>query len=185
MSNAPGLDRESRREGSRRLRLAEEGRFLSDAVGALTLGRVEGLDSQTHFLAHGGAEEAADRMCLPGGGGHQLRERSALRPADQCEHRGLLAAVARHGRFRGRRGPGYRACSCPARPRPVRRPKLNVLAGLVDQRLQDDIPITTESRISGRTGELDWRSPAPGWTVSAYQWHWSSPRTRHIQRHPR
>ena len=33
--------------------------------------------------------------------------------------------------------------------------------------------------------ELDWRSPAPGWTVSAYQWHWSSPQTRHIQRHPR
>src|SRR6185437_389358 len=100
----PGLDRKSRRQGSRRLRLAE-GRFLSDAVDALTLGRVEGLESQAHLLANGGAEEAADRMCLPAGSRHQLRERSALRPADQGEHRSLLAAVARHVRCGGRRGP--------------------------------------------------------------------------------
>lgn len=59
----------------------------------------EALDREPQLLAEGAADEAANRVGLPVGGGHDLLEGRARRSAEQLEDRRLLATVARCGRF--------------------------------------------------------------------------------------
>ena len=64
-------------------------------IGALRIFAFGRHDRQSHLLAHGPGQEAADRMSLPARGLHQLRKGGAVRPFQQIEDLGGLASVPR------------------------------------------------------------------------------------------
>src|SRR5579884_2984096 len=68
--------------------------LLRQPVRAVALGRLEGLDLETHFLPQGATDEAPDRVGLPAGSLGDLGERCPLLAAQQLEDFGLLAALA-------------------------------------------------------------------------------------------
>src|SRR5579885_621650 len=71
--------------------------LLRDAIGAGAVRRLEGLDGEAHLLAERAGDEAAHRMGHPAGYGHDLLQRGAFGTAQQLQHDGLLAALARCG----------------------------------------------------------------------------------------
>ena len=69
--------------------------MLRDAVTPLAIGALEGLDVEPRLLAEAARDEAAHAVRLPFGRVHDLLETRAIRPANEFQHDGLLAALAR------------------------------------------------------------------------------------------
>src|SRR5260221_2761856 len=77
------------------LRFARRAR--DDAIDAVAVIWLLGLQREAELFAHDPCEEPADRMLLPAGGLHDDRNRRSLGPAQQVENFGLFGIRTRLG----------------------------------------------------------------------------------------